>query len=275
MADTDIDYAGSLRLDGKGFVLLGAGGGGIGTATARALASAGAEILCVDINRDEAEATAALVNGKAYAADILNREQMQSVFAHAQQLFGPRLSGIIDVVGVVRTKPLEEFDDADVDWQFGIVFRHALLAIQIGAPLLAQNGGGSITLVSSRAGDRVSVNVGLYSAAKAALNQLVRVAALEFGPQQIRVNAVAPGFVTTPRLADSFAQETWDKVAAVNPLRRVATPADVAKAILYLGSDLASYVTGNVIYLDGGTGNAQRLPGADVTLSGLGKSPAA
>jgi len=88
--------------------------------------------------------------------------------------------------------------------------------------------------------------------AKAALHHLVRCSAHELGPRGVRVNAVAPGFVRTPRLLKALAGEFWDQVGETNPLGRVAIPADIASAILFLCSDLASYVTGNVLTLDGG-----------------------
>ncbi len=249
------DYLEQARLKNRGFVLLGAGGGGIGPAVARALAGAGAELLCVDISEAEARNTAAMVNGEGIAADIRNRSDMEAVFARAKNLFGSRLSGVVDIVAVGMVAPLESCDDETLDWQFGIVFRHALLALQQAAPLLAENGGGTITLVGSRAGLRPLPNQAIYGSMKAALHHLVRSAAMELGPRNIRVNAVSPGFVFTPRVKKALSPDAWKRVEATNPMRRMADPEDIAKSILFLSSDLASYVNGNILVLDGAGDN--------------------
>jgi NAD(P)-dependent dehydrogenase (short-subunit alcohol dehydrogenase family) len=250
-----IDYLKQARLDNQGFVLLGAGGGGIGPAVACALAGAGAELLCVDISESEARNTAAMVNGESIAADIRTRKDMEKVFAKAKDIFGHRLSGVVDIVAVGMVAPLETCDDETLDWQFGIVFRHALLALQYAAPLLAENRGGTITLVGSRAGLRPLPNQAIYGSMKAALHHLVRSAAMELGPRNIRVNAVSPGFVFTPRVRRALSPEDWKRMEETNPLRRMADPGDVARSILFLSSDLASYVTGNILVLDGAGDN--------------------
>jgi NAD(P)-dependent dehydrogenase (short-subunit alcohol dehydrogenase family) len=136
-----------------------------------------------------------------------------------------------------------------------MIFRHAFLAIQSAAPRLAARGGGSITLVGSRAGIKPAANQALYGSAKAALHHLMRVSAIEYGPAGIRVNVVAPGFVRTPRVSAALPPEVWERIEQSNPLRRAAEPQDVADAILYLSSDLARYVTGNVLSLDGAGDN--------------------
>ena len=124
--------------------------------------------------------------------------------------------------------------------------------------------GGTFTFVGSRSGIRPSPNQALYGAFKAALHHLVRVAAVEFGPHKIRVNAVAPGVVRTPRLLKGLPPDAWHQLALATPLRRVADPEDVAKAILFLASNLAGYVTGNILTLDGA---------GDSTFQSLGIKP--
>src|SRR5262245_17087439 len=125
--DVRRDYADALRLDARGFVLLGAGGNGIGTEVARALAALGARLLCVDRRIDEANRVAAETGGTAHAADVTSRDDMARVFARADSLFGGLFSGIVDIVGAAYMHPLADFDDAALDRQFNIVFRHAVL----------------------------------------------------------------------------------------------------------------------------------------------------
>jgi NAD(P)-dependent dehydrogenase (short-subunit alcohol dehydrogenase family) len=105
---------------------------------------------------------------------------------------------------------------------------------------------GSLSAMTHLAGQNA------YGAAKAALHHLVRISAHEYAPQGVRVNAVVPGFVRTPRLLKRIPDDVWQKLSAKTPLGRVAIPADVAAAVLFLMSDLARYVTGNIMVLDGG-----------------------
>jgi 3alpha(or 20beta)-hydroxysteroid dehydrogenase len=261
-----IDHLAQSNLLNRGFVLLGAGGGGIGPAVARALAGAGAQVLCVDVSEAEARRTAESIGGEAIAADIRKRSDVEAVFARAKQLFGSRFHGVVDIVAVGMVAPIEACDDDALDWQFGIVFRHALLALQYATPLLAESGGGSFTFVGSRAGLRPIPNQAVYGSMKAALHHLVKTAAMELGPHNIRVNAVSPGFVMTTRLKQALSPGDWGKVAATNPLRRMAEPDDIAKAILFMCSPLASYVTGNIMVLDGAGDNNVASLGLELRL---------
>ena len=262
------DHLAASRLDGKAIIVLGAGGGGIGTATCEALAGAGARLLCVDRDTDQAEAAAADCGGVAHVADVTDRAAMKALFDRAEELFGASLSGIVDIVAFARSGPIESFDDDALQLQFDVVLRHAILAVQYGGPLLAKNGGGTMAFVGSMSGDRTAMNQTIYGLAKAALHHLVRSAANEMGPRGIRVNGVAPGFVETPRLLQALPKAVWDGIAEINPLKRCALPSDVAKALLYLSTDLSTYLNGNILRLDGGYGNAFRLPGLDIPIGG-------
>jgi NAD(P)-dependent dehydrogenase (short-subunit alcohol dehydrogenase family) len=254
------DYPGALKLDGKAFVVIGAGGGGMGTESSLALAQAGAELLLVDIDSAQANEIASATGGTAHTCDVTDRAGMQAVFARANELFGSRFHGVVDIVGIAQAGPLPSFDDSAIERQFNTVLRHALLATQIAAPMLAKNGGGTLVFVGSISGVSAIASQAVYGMAKAALHHLARYAAQEFGPSGVRANVVAPGFVQTPRLKRALPTEVWDTLAASNPLRRVAEPKDIAKAILFLASDLSSYVTGNVLTLDGGISNNVVLP---------------
>src|SRR6202012_1313253 len=133
------------------------------------------------------------VRGEALAADVTKRSEMSRIFAEADRCFGKDLFGVVDVVGMVTGKPLQDMGDEDWRHQFGMVFTHAHLAVQYGAPLLGRNGGGGMVFVSSIAGLGARKGGMLaYGAAKAALNHLVRSAAQQWAPAQITVNGVAP-----------------------------------------------------------------------------------
>ncbi len=261
------DFLSALRLDGRGMVVLGAGQG-IGEATVRALAQAGARVLCVDKESALAESVASANGGLACVADVTLRADMERVFATAKKEFGG-VRGVVDIVGMARLKPLSSFTDEDYEWQFDIGLRHAYLALQIGAPILAESGGGSITFVGSISGVGSLPNEVVYGASKAALHHLARAAAVELGPNAVRVNAIAPGFVRTPRLDRLVTPQRWEEIGAEIPLGHVASPDQVAGPLLFLASDLSSHITGAVLAIDGGLGAMAAIPQAFVkTLKG-------
>ena len=251
------DYANPARLDGRGFVVLGAGQG-IGRQTCHALSQAGAKVLCVDRERELAEAVAAEIDGHACAADVVERSDMEMVFTRARDAFGDSFSGIVDIVGIADVRPLADMDDVGWSRQFDLVLRHAYLAIQLGAK--AMSNGGSMVFVSSIAGTLSVENESTYGTAKAALNHLVRCTAHELGPRNIRVNAVAPGFVQTPRLLAALNEDFWRGLSDYIPLRRAASPADIAKSILFLASDMSTCITGTIMTIDGGVSTVAALP---------------
>lgn len=257
------DHLKLARLDGRAYVVLGAGGGGIGDATCGALAAAGAQLLCVDRSEEQARTIAELVGGEPFAAEVTRRSEVQKVFDHAKVTMGDRFAGVVDVIGLAKNARIGEMNDDDIELQFDSVVRHAYLTVQIAGPMLAANGGGTLTFVGSLSGMAAIPNQTFYGMAKAALHHLIRYAAQELGPDGIRVNGVAPGFVSTPRLLSLMPRAMWDRLEAANPLRRVATPEDIAKAILFLTSDLAQYVNGNILTLDGGVSQTLQLVGTD------------
>lgn len=252
------DYLSQLRLDGRGFVVLGAGQG-IGEQTAHALAQAGARVFCVD--RDEALANriAQAVGGRGCAADVTRREDMQRLFDEARQAFG-RVHGVVDIIGVAGIRKLADTDDDAWDAQFDIVLRHAYLALQIGGAMMAADGGGCLTFVGSMSGNLAVSNQTAYGVSKAALHHLVRCAGVEYAPQRVRVNAVAPGYVRTPRLDVRLDEAAWQAIGRTIPLGRAASPAEIAGPLLFLSSDLGAHLTGVVLPVDGGVGVTTSLP---------------
>lgn len=240
----------SLDMTGRGYVVIGAGQG-IGAATCRGLVGLGARVLCIDNDKERGEAIAAETGGVALIGDVRKREDVERVFAEAHRVFGDSLSGVVDIVGMAHTGPLGDMNDATWDAQFDIVLRHAFLTIQIGGEQLARRGGGAMAFVGSLSGTLSISGQAAYGTAKAALHHLVECASHELGPLQVRVNAVAPGFVRTPRLL-RMGPEFWDDIAARMPLRRAAEPEDIAKALIFLVSDMSSCMTGAIVPLDGG-----------------------
>lgn len=245
-----------LRLDGHGYVVLGAGAG-IGRQAAHALSQAGARVACVDRERGPAEAVAAQVGGVAVEGDITVRADVERIFLESRAHVGP-IRGVVDVVGVAYQQPLAETDDTTWRRQYSIVLDHVYLVLQIGGAAVADAGGGSMVFVGSMSGETRVENQTAYGSAKAALHHLVACMGAELAPAGVRVNAVAPGFVRTPRLVDVLGERQWERIGARIPRGSAAVPAEIAGPILFLCSDLASYVTGHVLTADGGL--AHTLP---------------
>jgi NAD(P)-dependent dehydrogenase (short-subunit alcohol dehydrogenase family) len=249
------DYARLIRLDGRRFVVLGAGQG-IGRQVAHALTSVGARVACVDEVAERADDIAAEVGGVPLVGNAFARDDMARMFDEAKRELGG-LEGVVDIIGMTRWSDLVDMSDEDWDWHFDIVLRHAFLALQYGGRAL-QERGGAIAFVASVSGTTSAPRHAAYGAAKAGLVSLVRSAANELGRYDIRVNAVAPGAVHTPRIAAAGGSLGHDVI----PLGRVALPADIAAALLFLVSDLAGYVTGQTIGVDGGVTATFPFPAA-------------
>lgn len=256
------DYSGLLRLDGRGVVIVGAGAG-IGRQASHALAQVGANVLCVDIERDLAEEVAAEVGGAAWAGDATDRDSVEQLVRDAHGTLG-RIDGIVDIIGMSRYGALVDIDDAEWDWHFNIVLRHAYLLTQLFGAAMSASGGGTMAFVASVSGLTSAPRHAAYGAAKAGLMALVRSAAVELGPLGVRANAVAPGVVWTPRISGFLGEEGRARNVANTPLRRVALPADIAAALLFLTSDLSGYVNGQTLVVDGGVGAKFPYPTADL-----------
>jgi NAD(P)-dependent dehydrogenase (short-subunit alcohol dehydrogenase family) len=255
------DYPGLLRLDGRRFVVLGAGQG-IGRQAAHALASVGARLACVDQDADLAADIAAEVDATPLIGNAFDRADMERMFDDAGRALGG-IDGVVDIIGMSRYADLVDMSDDDWNWHFDIVLRHAFLAMQYGGRAMREHGG-TMVFVASVSGITSAPRHSAYGAAKAGLMSLVRTGAVELGPSGIRVNAVAPGVVWTPRVSAFLGDEGERRNIVNTPLRRVAQPADIAAALLFLSSDLSGYVTGQTLSVDGGVGAKFPYPMADL-----------
>jgi NAD(P)-dependent dehydrogenase (short-subunit alcohol dehydrogenase family) len=245
-------YPARLRLDEQGVVVIGAGQG-IGRQASHALAQCGARLFCVDIDEGLADDIADEVGGVAWSGDATTRAGAERLFADAEREL-IRIDGVVDIIGMARYAQLVDLTDEDWNWHHDIVLRHAYLAVQLAGRAMASTGGGAMAFVASVSGMTGAPLHAAYGAAKAGLMALVRSAAVELGPCGIRVNAVAPGVVWTPRVSAFLGEEGRERNNSNTPLRRVALPADIASALLFLMSDLAAYVTGQTLVVDGGVG---------------------
>ena len=249
----------TLRLDGRTIVVAGAGGGGIGTAICRVLGEAGATVAAFDVDAERLEAANAAI---AQVVDVRDPDSLADAMAGL-----PDLHGLVHVAGGLQNRWAPVVDTTSET--FAAIVRDnlhtAFLSTRAAARrLVAERTGGAIVHVASVVGMSALPYGAGYAAAKAGMLSLTRTAALELGPANIRVNAVAPGTVRTPAntepggpAADSPAER-----AAV-PLRRRGVPDDVAQAVLFLVSDLSSWITGQVLAVDGGSSARPSFLGDD------------
>jgi NAD(P)-dependent dehydrogenase (short-subunit alcohol dehydrogenase family) len=154
--------------------------------------------------------------------------------------------------------PLADMRASDWEFQLDVNLRHAINVGQIASRLPARPP--SIAFVGSISGIRHVPRQGAYGVVKAALHQLVRAMADEMGPTGTRVNAIAPGWTKTPRLAERLGEEKWRVVDEAIPRGHAGDPAEIAGPLAFLMSDLSTYMTGQILVVDGGLTNAQTTP---------------
>jgi NAD(P)-dependent dehydrogenase (short-subunit alcohol dehydrogenase family) len=245
-------YPGLLRLDGRGAIVVGAGQG-MGRQAAHALASVGARVFCIDMVEDLAQEVAAEVGGVDGVGDARTRADVDRLFASAVASFG-RVQHVVDIVGMAQFAGVFEVDDANWEFHVDECVRQAMHVLQAGGRALRDGGGGSMAFVASVSGISSAPRHIAYGIAKAGLMSMVRTAAVELGPLGIRVNAVAPGMVATPRISAALGESGISEQGANSPLGTVARPKDIAAALLFLVSDLAAYVSGQTLVVDGAVG---------------------
>jgi len=235
-------------------VVIGAASG-IGWATAQALASQGDRVIVADRNAGGAQARAAELGEPHTAAtvDVTDEDLVQRLFEETGQVDVVVNCAGFSNVGLITDMPVDQFRDVIDVCLTGafIVAKHAGRNLRPG---------GALVSISSLNGRQPAAGMSAYCAAKAGLSMLTQVAALELGPRGIRVNAVAPGFVHTPLTAPAAAvpgvvEEYLENTA----LGRAGTPEDIANAVLYLCSPAASWLTGEVLDLNGGA-HLKRYP---------------
>ena len=244
-----------LGLAGKRALVAGAGQG-IGRATALLLAAAGARVACMD--HDEArraaivkEVQAAGVEAIGIGGDVRERAAVDAAVAATVQAFGG-IDVAVDIVGEARWNPALQQTDADWDESFALVLRHVFHLFQAAGTQMVEQRAGALVAVASVSGLFAAPFHAAYGAAKAGLVSLVKTFAVELAPHGVRVNAVAPGAVRTPRLLAITTDERRAESARTIPLRRMGEPEEIASVVAFLASDLASYVTGQTVVADGG-----------------------
>ena len=246
------EYRHALSMEGRTVVVVGAGQG-MGHEAARAVRSVGAHVVCIDRDAQLAENVASELDGLALSVDVTDRVAVSKAFEEIYERSGA-LHAVIDVVGAAAWHSV--LDDADdlLEQQFALNYRQALHVLQAAAPLMKDPTGGAFAFVTSASGIRGAQQHSAYGAAKAALTSLVRSSAVELASDGIRVNAVAPGVIMTPRTQEGLFndREFVDSQAASVPLGRFGKPHEIAAMLAFLVSEASAYITGQNIVVDGG-----------------------
>ncbi|MEJ2890546.1 SDR family NAD(P)-dependent oxidoreductase [Actinomycetospora aeridis] len=245
------DYRTLFDLQGRRALLLGAGG--IGREAGLALAAHGAEVVCADRDPETAKATAEAItaDGGLAGALALDVTEADALARHLDEV------GDVDVAVLTAAmnvrKRLLDYTDDEFDRVVGLNLCGTFNVLRgVGARMVAR-GTGSIIAFSSIRARTVEPGQSVYAATKAALESLVRAAAVEFGEAGVRVNAIAPGVVETPLTAQIKADEDWYRAYATKgALGRWSVPSELAGAVVYLASDASSFVTGSTLSVDGG-----------------------
>ena len=232
------------------------GGSGIGKATAELLATRAGAVVVADIDHAAGTTTADGIRktggrAEAVACDVTRWEQVQAAVDRAVKALGG-LDVVVNCAGILKGHLLEETPESEWRQVLDVNLTGAFLVTKAAITAMRERGGGAIVHIASRMAIRVKEGHGAYAASKAGILQLTQMAALEGAPNKIRVNCVCPGFVDSPMTRAGYQEdafESWDKVC---PLGRPATPEDIAKAMLFLASDEAAFITGVNLPVDGG-----------------------
>ena len=239
-------------MNGRRFVVTG-GASGIGLAVAEQLVERGAELCLVGRRASALEAAVAQLGAAAWAhpADVADPVQVDELVATVGARW-PVVDGLVNNAGVATMARLADTSLAAWDETFAVNVRGPFLLLRGLLPRLQAAPGAAVVCVSSTLAEKAIPGMAAYNASKAALNQLVRSAALELAPG-IRVNGVMPAVVDTPIHARrGLSSEQVHGMAGLHPLGRVGRPADVAAAVVFLLSDQAAWITGAMIPVDGG-----------------------
>ncbi len=240
------------ELDGKVAVITGAGSG-MGRAAAQVFAREGARILAADVTGNQDETAAELGDGVVPCqCDVSVEGEVEAMFATALDRFG-RVDAVLNVAGIggfgmLAELPLEEYERV-----LNVNLKGVVLGTKHGINAMIPTGGGSIVNWASIGGLGASPGTSAYSASKAGVISFTKSAAVEYGTKGIRANAVCPGFVETALTGGPGSGARFPQLLEASALKRAGQPEEVAELASFLASDRASFITGAVISIDGGT----------------------
>lgn len=238
-------------LEGRTAVVTG-GARGIGYEIARLFVEEGAAVVLGDLDEAEAVAAAKTLPGTAlgFRCDVTVEDEVQSLMEYCTEEFGS-LDVLVNNAGITRDKTMRTMTSDDFRTVVDVHLYGAWLGTKHASRIMREQGRGSIINISSISGKVGNIGQTNYSAAKAGMVGLTKAAAKEVAHAGVRVNAVQPGLIRTA-MTEAMPQQAWDSKLADIPMGRAGEPSEVASVVLFLASDLASYVTGAVVEVTGG-----------------------
>jgi NAD(P)-dependent dehydrogenase (short-subunit alcohol dehydrogenase family) len=241
------------ELDGKVAVITGAGSG-MARATTEVFVREGARVLAADLSGRQEDTAKALGDAVVpFHVDVTDEAQVEAMFAAALDAFG-RVDAVLNVAGIGGAQAVGEITLAEYDRVMAVDLKGVMLGTKHGVNAMVPTGGGVILNWSSIGGMNGSrMPTSVYSAAKAGVIAFTKAAAVEYGTQGIRANAICPGFIETEMTGGKGTAEKFPALVGGSALRRAGQPEEVAELASFLASDRASYITGAVIPIDGGT----------------------
>jgi NAD(P)-dependent dehydrogenase (short-subunit alcohol dehydrogenase family) len=232
---------------------------GLGRAIAEVLAAAGCDVACVATHAENAAATVAAITAAgrralAFGCRVERADEVTTLFAAVQEAFGP-LDILVNNAGISQPTPLLQMTEENWDLHMDVNVKSVFLCAQAATRQMKDSGrGGSIINIGSILGQNAVPQTLGYCASKAAVDHMTRVLAIELAKYRIRVNCIAPGYVKTD-LIETLVREgkmNYEAMGRRTPLRRLGTGEEIGRAVVYVASEAAAFMTGHVMVLDGG-----------------------
>jgi len=240
------------ELDGKVAVITGAGSG-MAKAATEVFVREGAKVLAADISGAQEQTAKELGDACVpFHVDVTSEADVEAMFKAALEAFG-RVDAVLNVAGIGTAAALADLTLDDYDRTLAVDLKGVMLGTKHGIKTMLESGGGTIVNWSSIGGMNGSrMPTSAYSMAKAGVIALTKAAAIEYGEQGIRANAICPGFIETPMSGGKGAAERFPALVGGSALKRGGQPEEVAELASFLASDRSSYITGAIIPIDGG-----------------------